>query len=127
VSIGLFLLGSMRVERDFQYAGRDSLALDADPFLRPELLELIAHLERLDGAERRRELSLLHVPDVATLRVRLDPRITARTGAVHLEQVSFDGLTHLSVLLEVDAREAALARAGSVVTVRSHARSPVRF
>src|SRR5437762_14133842 len=27
VTIGLFLLGSMRVERDFQYSGRDSLPL----------------------------------------------------------------------------------------------------
>src|SRR3989449_8305804 len=32
VTVGLFLLGSMRVERDFQYAGRDSLPLDATPF-----------------------------------------------------------------------------------------------
>src|SRR6266849_7900549 len=37
VTIGLFLLGSMRVERDFQYAGRDSLPLDAAPFPQLEL------------------------------------------------------------------------------------------
>src|SRR6266487_6560497 len=42
VSVGLFLLGSMRVERDFQYQGRDSLPLDATPFPQGALVELIA-------------------------------------------------------------------------------------
>jgi hypothetical protein len=32
VAVGLFLLGSMRVERDLQYAGRDTLPLDVTPF-----------------------------------------------------------------------------------------------
>src|SRR3989442_4248259 len=33
VKIGLLLLGSMRVERDFGYGERDSLPLDAPPFV----------------------------------------------------------------------------------------------
>src|SRR5438045_2177188 len=37
LSIGLFLLGSMRVERDFQYQGRDSLPLDTTAFPQAEL------------------------------------------------------------------------------------------
>src|SRR6266704_5276741 len=41
VSIGLFLLGSMRVERDFQYAGRDSLPLGTPAFPQSELSALI--------------------------------------------------------------------------------------
>src|SRR2546422_4807639 len=61
VTIGLFLLGSMRVERDFQYAGRDSLPLDATPFPQSELTELIDHLARMRPGERARHLSLLGV------------------------------------------------------------------
>src|SRR5438094_4989924 len=41
VRIGLFLLSSMRVERDFGYGQRDSLPLDAQPFVQRELTELI--------------------------------------------------------------------------------------
>src|SRR5437660_12680311 len=37
VRLGLFLLGSMRVERDFGYAPHDSLSLDAPAFMQPEL------------------------------------------------------------------------------------------
>src|SRR2546425_12781045 len=59
VTIGLFLLGSMRVERDFQYAGRDSLPLDATPFPQPELSALIDHVARMRPGERARHLSLL--------------------------------------------------------------------
>src|ERR1041385_8995448 len=36
--LGLFLLGSMRVERDFGYADRDSLPLGAAAFPEPALL-----------------------------------------------------------------------------------------
>src|SRR5438132_1602338 len=52
VTIGLFLLGSMRVERDFQYAGRDSLPLGTTAFPQAELAELIDHLAKLKGPER---------------------------------------------------------------------------
>src|SRR3989442_1281866 len=75
VRIGLFLLGSMRVERDFQYAGRDSLPLDAAPFPQPELSELIDHIATLPAAERARHLSLLGVKTIGALRARLAPRI----------------------------------------------------
>ncbi len=129
VTIGLFLLGSMRVERDFQYAGRDSLPLDAQAFPQPELLDLIAHVERLDDAERARALALLHAPSVAALRARLDPRITAPAegGVVQVEQESFDGRSHLSVVLQADTSEAVLARSGPTVTVRSRSRTRARF
>src|SRR2546430_11879966 len=52
---------SMRVERDFQYARRDSLPLDATPFPQPELSQLIDHIAQLPGAERARHLALLGV------------------------------------------------------------------
>src|SRR2546422_207527 len=82
VTIGLFLLGSMRVERDFQYAGRDSLPLDATPFPQSELTELIDHLTRMRPGERARHLSLLGAKTIEALRARLAPRIVlmAREG-----------------------------------------------
>ncbi|HEY6224244.1 MAG TPA: hypothetical protein VIW26_10685, partial [Gemmatimonadales bacterium] len=47
VTIGHYLLGSMRVERDLQYAGRDSLPFDSTTFPRPDLETLIASVSRL--------------------------------------------------------------------------------
>src|SRR5256884_2762035 len=75
VRIGLFLLGSMRVERDFGYGERDSLPLDAQPFVQRELTELIDHIAKLKGAERSRHLALLGAKSVEELRARLVPRI----------------------------------------------------
>ena len=131
VTIGLFLLGSMRVERDFQYAGRDSLPLDATPFPEPELLALIANLERLAAGERARHLALLGVKTVDALRARLEPRIGATTSdtgwIVRVEQASLDGKSRLRLTLEGDARETVAALAGRAVTIRRPAGGPVRL
>src|SRR5215469_591699 len=43
-TLGLWLLGSMRVERDFHYAVRDSLPFDSVAFEQPELATLIHDL-----------------------------------------------------------------------------------
>src|SRR5437773_585568 len=113
ITLGLLLLGSMRVERDFQYARRDSLPLDATPFPQPELSQLIDHIAKLPGAERARHLALLGVKTPGALRARLLPRITEQHGdtacVVRVEQVSFDGKTHLWLALEGDARETVAA------------------
>jgi hypothetical protein len=131
VTLGLFLLGSMRVERDFQYAGRDSLPLDATPFPQAELAKLIDRLARLGARERARHLSLLGVKTIAALRARLLPRITAQLGdtawVVRVEQASFDGKSHLWLALEGDARETAPAIAGGTVMIRRPAGGPVSF
>src|SRR2546427_149344 len=149
VRIGLFLLGSMRVERDFQYAGRDSLPLDAAPFPQSELSELIDHIATLPAVERARHLSLLGVKTIAALRARLSPRIVLTpptplpplrsaergsegvrsdtTWVVQVEQVSFDGKSHLSLALEGDARETVPAVSGNTVTIRRPAGGPVRL
>ena len=131
ITLGLFLLGSMRVERDFQYARRDSLPLNAPSFPQAELSTLIDHLGRLGAPERARHLSLLGVRTVAALRARLSPRMTLQRGdtawAVRVEQVSFDGRSHLWLALEGDARETVPALAGGTVTIRRPAGGPVRF
>jgi hypothetical protein len=132
VTIGQFLLGSMRVERDLQYAGRDSLPPDsaAPAFPQRELLELIDQVARLRPAERARHLALLGVPTVDALRARLAPRISATRGdtawVVRVEQVSFDGKSHLTLALEGDARETVPKVVGNTVTIRRPAGGPVR-
>src|SRR5438034_1804273 len=75
VRVSLFLLGSMRVERDLQYAARDTLPLDATPFPQPELSELIDHVAKLKPAEQARHLSLLGVRTIEALRARLLPHV----------------------------------------------------
>src|SRR6266700_6413851 len=145
VSIGLFLLGSMRVERDFQYAGRDSLPLGTPAFPQSELSELIDHIAKLKPAERARHLALLGVSTIDTLRARLAPRIvlnpssplsaprrggqgvrTDTTWVVQVEQPSFDGKTHLWLSLEGDTRETVPTVSGAAVTIRRPAGGPVR-
>jgi hypothetical protein len=142
VSIGLFLLGSMRVERDFQYAGRDSLSLDAAAFPQAELSELIDRLAKLRPGERARHLTLLGVKTIDALRARLTPSIilnpslplsggrgvrTDTTWTVEVEQTSFDGKNHLWLALEGDTRETVPALSGSTVTIRRPAGGPVRL
>jgi len=156
VRIGLCLLGSMRVERDLQYASRDTLPLDSPPFPRAELSELIDHIAKLKTVERARHLSLLGVKTVDALRARLTPRIvltpasplsprergsggedpsrrggrgvrTDTTWTVEVEQASFDGKSHLWLTLEGDTRETVPALSGSTVTIRRPAGGPVRL
>src|SRR5437764_14763828 len=131
ITLGLLLLGSMRVERDFQYARRDSLPLDATPFPQPELSQLIDHIAKLPGAERARHLALLGVKTPGALRARLLPRITEQHGdtawVVRVEQVSFDGKTHLWLAPEGDARETVAAVRGGTVRIRRPAGGVVRF
>src|SRR4029077_11262421 len=54
--IGLFLLGSMRIERDFQYAGRDTGIFQTPAFVPAELEQLVTNVAGLPPAERRRAL-----------------------------------------------------------------------
>ncbi len=131
VSIGLFLLGSMRVERDLQYAGRDTLPLTEPAFVQQEVSQLIEHVARLPAPERARHLALLGAKTVADLRARLAPHLTLEkrdtTWAARLEQVSFDGKTHLWLALEGDIRETVPAVVGTTVTIRRPAGGPVRL
>jgi hypothetical protein len=129
VTIGLFLLGSMRVERDFQYQHGDTLPLAAPPFSRVELVDLMANLDRLEDRERARQLSLLGAGSVAELRGRLEPRVALRsddsTWVVRVEHVSFDGRNRLSLLLEGDSKESTVRRDGRVILLEPRSRVPL--
>ena len=122
VSIGLVLLGSMRVERDMHYAFRDSLPFDSAAFVQPELVTLIHDLGSLPEAERRRELAILGVRNTAVLAGRLGAGMTLvrrrRGWVLRVNQVSFDGRHHLRLTIAGDPGTTA-AWAGRSVAVRS--------
>lgn len=122
VSIGLMLLGSMRVERDFHYAFRDSLPFDSAAFPEPELSTLIHDLGSLPEAERNRELAILGVKSTSRLTKRLEPTVTlVPQGAgwvLRADQTSFDGRHHLRLTLSGGPGTTA-AWSGKGITVRA--------
>jgi hypothetical protein len=131
VSIGWILLGSMRVERDLGYSGREMGAYDWPTFRLRDEEDVISNLERLDPAERMRQLGYLGTGFTADLRARLEPDIVTtgvrdRRGVMAL-QTSFDGRNTLQLDLSPDPRDASLMV--SVPTVSMHAlqNRPIRF
>ncbi len=129
LEVGWFLLGSMRVERDFQYSRRHLEPFGAPRFRLRELDELIASLERLGPGERQRHLALVPARSIAELRTRLHPTITGSgTGArrvIRVEQPSFDGRNRLALELRVDPREAVAEVTGRTVSIRSRSTRPI--
>jgi hypothetical protein len=67
VSLGWFVLGSMRVERDLQYAGTQRGAF-GPRFPLPEIDAMLARMDALPPAERARHVAALGAADVRTLR-----------------------------------------------------------
>ena len=131
IEIGLFLLGSMRVERDFQYAGRQRAALDSTPFRVAETRDLLLAVQRLPAGERRRHLALLGARDVATLRARLQPAVSTTIAGTmwrtRIVQPSLDGRDTLVLELIADPRRVAASRTGDVVSLRALAGHTVPF
>src|SRR3954471_16841387 len=76
VTVGFFLLGSMRVERDFQYANGHKRSFGATRYSVAEVDRLIAAMDRLPAAERDQDLHLLNAGSTAELRTRTRSRVT---------------------------------------------------
>ena len=131
VNLGWLILGSMRVERDFQYARKYRDAFNAAPFTLPEIDRLLAALERLDPVERSRHLALLHAKDVAMLRARLRPTTTTHRSAsawvARVVQPSFDALDTLVLELRADPRRVVVSRAGDSLSLRARSGRVVPF
>lgn len=108
--LGWFLLGSMRVERDFQYFERAKDAFDAAPYAIPEVDRLIAVLEKLPAGVRARHLRHLNAGSVAALRARMYPGISLRADAgtwvARVQQVTLDARDTLT--LEIRALQSAV-------------------
>ncbi|MGH7663553.1 MAG: hypothetical protein ACRENI_04555 [Gemmatimonadaceae bacterium] len=131
IHLGWFVLGSMRVERDFQYAERDRAPFNAARFTVPELDRLIAAIARLDANERRRHLALVGAIDLPTLRARLVPSISTRRGqsdwVTRVVQPTLDGRDTLTLELRANAGKVDAAADGNAISLRSRSGDDVRF
>lgn len=131
VTVGFFLLGTMRVERDFQYAKAQLRPFDAPPFVIAPESALVAHIARLNGAEQQRQLALLEASSVAELESRLDPVPMARqsdtTWTVVIERPALDGKTRLRLVLAGDERQSRAVVHGHLVTITARANGAIRI
>lgn len=130
VVLGGFLLGSMRVERDYQYAGRQRESF-ATPFVAPELRQLVDALGRLPDEERRRHLDLVGAADLGALSSRLRPALSLLSErgmrVVRVVQPSLDGRDTMTVEVHTDPRQVELRRGGDSLTLRARAGSRIPF
>ena len=134
LELGWFVLGSMRIERDFQYAKRHILPYTAAPFQVAEESLLVAGISRLPAEEQNRHLQLLRAGSLADLRTRLFPTITPPRPAasdsqlvVRISRPSLDGRNMLALELSTDPGEVTVRATRRTVTYRSRSGSPVRF
>jgi hypothetical protein len=131
LEIGAFVLGSMRLERDFQYQRGHLAPFGAARADQPELLELTARLERLPAGERERQLALLAAGSTAELRARLEPALRqsgpATRRVILVEQPTFDGRNRLSLELTFENADAALAAEQRKISVRPRGGEPIRI
>src|SRR6202171_1746897 len=126
--IGWILLGSMRVQRDLGYSGREPDPFEWPTFRLREEEDLIANLEKLPSAERDAQLHLLNASYVEDLRARLVPDIITagvreRRG-VTVTQWSLDAKTNLEFDLGVDPHDASIVVTLPTVTITSTANRP---
>ena len=131
ILIGWVLLGSMRVERDLGYSGRNLEPFDWPSFRLREQEELIVNLDRLDPAERQRQLGFLNAGLTSALRARLEPDVIT-TGVrdrrgVSAFQTTLDGKTNLQLDLSPDPRDASILVTVPIVSIRANANRPIRF
>ncbi|MGH7624802.1 MAG: hypothetical protein ACREOJ_05700 [Gemmatimonadaceae bacterium] len=123
VTLGWFLLGTMRVERDFQYAHAHLRQFGAPPYVIAPESALVANIARLPTAEQQRELALLAAHSVAELRARRSPvPVVLRSGSawtVRLDHPALDGRSHLRLEVMGDARQADARIIGRTVSIRS--------
>ena len=112
IQIGQLLLGSMRVERDFGYAGRVRDAIDAATFVVPEMAQLA---ERLGPAYTERL--------TPSVRLSSDPR----GWMLRASQPSLDGKHHLALTLRGDGRTTRARLANGVLTIRPLGATAVTF
>src|SRR6266487_3185318 len=104
VEIGQFLLGSMRIERDFGYTGRVRDSIDAPTFVVTEMAQFAAKMGR-PYTDRL-------TPSVVLIN-------TASRWTVRASQPSLDGKHHLWLSLSGAARRSRATLAGRVVTIRA--------
>jgi hypothetical protein len=129
--LGSFLLGSMRVERDFQYFQKGREAFARVPYPISEVDQLLATLEKLPAAVQAQHLAVLNAPDMATLRARMYPPIELQRVGLYwvarVQQVTLNAHDTLTIELRVNARAIDASVAGDSLTLRARSGSSVPF
>jgi hypothetical protein len=130
LEIGWFVLGSMRVERDFQYGKLHLRPYGAPPFRVAEESSLVAAVARLPERERARHLAVLNATSITELRSRLEPvfavhAVGGGTTCAYVARPSLDGRNHLALALCVAARDAAMRSTGRTVVVTARPGRPL--
>ena len=128
--LGWFLLGSMRVERDFQHDKRHR-ATFASPFAVPETERLVAAIGGLEEPGQRRHLALLGARTLDQLSARLRPTVatsgTASAWLARIVQPSLDGRDTMIVEVRADPRLVSAVRMGDSVSLRARSGAEVPF
>ena len=131
ISLGWFLLGSMRVERDLQYAEGQKRPFADAPFVVQEAGRLGRALDALDGSERQRHLALLHAADIGELRGRLRPTIVAlmdgRVAVTRISQSALDGIDTLVMEIRTEPSRVSSTLAGDSLTLESRNGNVIPF
>ncbi len=131
LDIGLFLLGSMRQERDYVYHKENLRPFGAELYVEKEFQELLDNLEALSPDEQNHLLALLHADNMAQLRARLLPQVTYHQSDsrahVLIEQPTFDNQNHLSLDLSVDRSRATIEVSNGVLAIRPLEAGPIRL
>jgi hypothetical protein len=131
IQVGSFILGSMRIERDFQYSKRHLKPFSAAPFVVAEESLLVARVQRLPPAARKEALELLDARSMAELRSRLKPVIEkspgASTSTIRIVRESLDGQNYLTLDLVVDTAEVTARPSGNTVILKTRVDGPFRF
>jgi hypothetical protein len=123
IELGWFVLGSMRIERDFVYAERHQQPFSAAPFRVVEESLLVARIADLPRDTQREHLGLLGATTVDELRARLEPVITSRRLAdgwlVDVERSSLDGRNRLRLELRTRAGDTVTRPTSRTVAIRA--------
>ena len=140
--LGWFLLGTMRVERDFQYEQRAAGAFANAPYRVSDLDAMLTAMATLDAPTRTRHLQQLRATSLDAVRERLYPRPTLRSvGAQWVATVRQVTLDARDTLTPRSARRTAAtwkrawpairsrcaaARAGRTVSIDVHIATTAR-
>ena len=130
IEIGLFLLGSMRIERDFRYNDRFKLPLNTDTvFVQHELINLIDNIKKLPADKQKAQLSALNASSVKSLMSRLKPsinyfKISTQKGVL-IEQPYFNAKYNLSLEISIKDKNTKMELVHNMVHVINSKGDPI--
>jgi hypothetical protein len=119
--LGWFLLGSMRVERDFQYEQQGLRPFAQAPYRIPDVDRLVAALGELPASVRPAHLAALRAADTAAVSSRRYPKLRLRQAPrgwiATVQQVSIDGRDTLTLAITADPAQVQASAAGDSLTL----------